>query len=83
MPDAIDTAQAACEQNTQDAIDAHRARQEARLRRVDFTHHGERICFGCDEPIAIERMQLEPATKCCQACGTEMEQQMKRESTWM
>ncbi len=83
MPDAIDAAQAACEQNTQDALDSHRAARSARLRRVAYLHHSSQICIACDEPIPVERLQLEPATKFCQTCGTEMEQQLRREGTWM
>ena len=83
MPDAIDAAQAACEQNTQDAIDAHRAARSARSSRNGCRTPGIRICIGCDELIPDQRLKVEPHTKFCQSCGTEMEKQLKRDSAWM
>ena len=60
--------QQAMEEETHRRRDQELARIEAALKRIDDDDYG--YCNACDEPIAIKRLENDPATPLCIECAS-------------
>ncbi len=49
-------------------VDARRARVERALRAIDDPDGEYGVCIGCDEPIALARLEAMPDSLLCIAC---------------
>ncbi|MBT5050037.1 MAG: TraR/DksA family transcriptional regulator [Rhodospirillaceae bacterium] len=60
--------QQAMEEETHRRRDRELARIEAALKRIEGDDYG--FCNACDEPIAIKRLENDPATPLCIGCAS-------------